>query len=100
MVWMSPKKYSQLFYQRIIFASAYVKETLQESVKQLKQIVELMQKPFTLSQLVDTVEDKEVYEELKSLNVDVNRIRAARPTHELVIDFLERLKKIQKYRTF
>jgi CheY-like chemotaxis protein len=87
-------------HQRIIFASAYVKETLQESVKQLKQIVELMQKPFTLSQLVDTVEDKEVYEELKSLNVDVNRIRASEPTHELVIDLLERLKKIQKYRTF
>jgi CheY-like chemotaxis protein len=87
-------------HQRIIFASAYVKETLQESVKQLKQIVELMQKPFSLSQLVDTVEDKGVYEELKSLNIDVNRIRAAEPTHELVIDLLERLKKIQKYRTF
>ena len=66
-------------HQRIIFASAYVKETLQESVKQLKQIVELMQKPFTLSQLVDTVEDKEVYEELKNLNVDVNRIRVQNP---------------------
>ena len=87
-------------HQRIIFASAYVKETLLESVKQLKQIVELMQKPFTLSQLVDTVEDKEVYEELKSLNVDVNRIRASEPTHELVIDLLERLRRIQKNRTF
>ena len=87
-------------HQRIIFASAYVKETLQESVKQLKQIVELMQKPFSLSQLIDTVEDKGVYEELKSLNIDVNRIRAAEPTHELVIDLLERLKKIQKHRTF
>ena len=87
-------------HQRIIFASAFVKETLQESVKQLKQVVELMQKPFSLSQLVDTVEDNGVYEELKSLNIDVNRIRAAEPTHELVIDLLERLKKIQKYRTF
>lgn len=87
-------------HQRIIFASAYVKETLQKSVKQLKQIVELMQKPFTLSQLVDTVEDKEVYEELKNLNVDVNRIRAAEPSHELVIDLLERLQRIQKNRTF
>ena len=64
-----------------------------------KQIVELMQKPFTLNQLVDTVEDKEVYKELKNLNVDVNR-RVPEPTHELVIDLLERLKKIQKYRTF
>ena len=87
-------------HQRIIFASAYVTLLLLESVKQLKQIVELMQKPFTLSQLVDTVEDKEVYEELKSLNVDVNRIRAAEPTHELVIDLLERLRRIQKNRTF
>ena len=87
-------------HQRIIFASAYVKETLQESVKQLKQIVELMQKPFTLSQLVDTVEDKEVYEELKNLNVDVNRIRAAEPTHKVVIDLLERLRRIQKNRMF
>ncbi len=87
-------------YQRIIFASAYVKETLQESVKQLKQVVELMQKPFSLIHLVDTVEDKEVYEELKSLNVDISRIKAAEPSHELVIDLLEKLKKIQKYRTF
>lgn len=87
-------------HQRIIFASAYVRETLQESVKQLKQVVELMQKPFSLSQLVDAVEDKEVYEQLKSLNVDVNRIRAAEPSHQVVIDLLERLKKIQKYRTF
>ena len=62
-------------HQRIVFASAYVKETLQESVKQLKQVVELIQKPFSLSQLVDAVEDKEVYEELKSLNLDVNRIK-------------------------
>jgi hypothetical protein len=66
-----------------------LKETLQESVKQLKQVVELMQKPFSLSQLVDTVEDKGIYEELKSLSIDVSRIRAAEPTPELVIDLLE-----------
>ena len=87
-------------HQRIIFASAYVKATLQESIKQLNQVVELMQKPFSLSQLVDTVEDKDAYEQLKNLNVDVSRIRATEPTRELVIDLLERLKKIQKYRTF
>lgn len=87
-------------HQRIVFASAYVKETLQESVKQLKQVVELIQKPFSLSQLVDAVEDKEVYEELKSLNLDVNRIKAAEPTHELVIELLQRLRRIQKKRTF
>jgi CheY-like chemotaxis protein len=37
--------------QRIIFASAYVNETLVDSVKQLKQIVELLQKPFGWTRL-------------------------------------------------
>ena len=32
--------------QRIIFASAYVKETLMDSVRELNQVTELIQKPF------------------------------------------------------
>jgi CheY-like chemotaxis protein len=86
--------------QRIIFASAYVKETLEESVKQLKQIVELMQKPFSLSQLVDIVEDKVAYEELKKLNVNVDLIKASEPTHALVTNLLEKLRRIQKSGAF
>ena len=87
-------------HQRIIFVSAYVKETLQDSVKQLHQIVELMQKPITINELIDTVEDKDVYNELKKLNVDLDVIKAANPTHEQIIDLLERLRKIEKMRTF
>jgi CheY-like chemotaxis protein len=83
-------------HQRIIFASAYVEETLRESVKQLKQVVELMQKPFSLSRLVDTVEDKEAYEELKNLNLNDSRIRDAELSHYTLMDLLERLRKIQK----
>ncbi len=45
--------------QRIIFASAYVKETLRDSVKELKREVELVQKPFSMSALIDRLEDKE-----------------------------------------
>ena len=44
--------------QRIIFASAHVRETLSESVKELKRAVDLMQKPFSISRLVDIVENK------------------------------------------
>jgi len=87
-------------HQRIIFASAYVKETLEHSIKQLRQVVELIQKPFELSKLVDTIEDKEVYEDLRTLNIDVDLVKAANPTHEQIIDLLERLKRIQKHRTF
>jgi|SRR5947209_20361481 len=83
-----------------LFASAYVKETLQDSVKELHQIVELMQKPFDIAKLIDTIEDEEVYNELKKLNVDIDVIQAANPTHEQIMDLLERLRKIGKMRTF
>lgn len=83
-------------HQRIIFASAHVKEILEDSIKQLKHVVELMQKPFTINKLIDTIEDKEVYNELQKLNVDIDIVRAFIPTHQQITDLLERLRKIQK----
>lgn len=88
------------FHQRVIFASAYVKETLEHSIMELKQVVELIQKPFSLNLLVDIVEDKEVYEDLRTLKIDVDLVKAANPTHEQILDLLQRLKRIQKHRTF
>lgn len=86
--------------QRIIFASAYVQETLVDSIKNLKQIVELLQKPFSLQALVDTIEDKDIYEELAKLNVNVQNLMDLNPTHAQVRDYLEALRKIQKAKTF
>jgi CheY-like chemotaxis protein len=87
-------------HQRIIFVSAYVKETLEESIKCLNQVVELMQKPFTLEKLINTLEDNEVYKELQKLNVDVDMIKAVTPTHEQVMELLEKVRRIEKARTF
>jgi CheY-like chemotaxis protein len=87
-------------HQRIIFASAYVKETLTDSIRKLKQVVELMQKPFNVNTLIDTVEDKEIYSQLERFKVYLDIIRAINPTHEQIIDLLKRLKTIQKGRTF
>jgi CheY-like chemotaxis protein len=84
-------------HQRVIFASAYVKETLERSVKELKQVVELIQKPFSLSELIDIIEDREIYEDLRTLNIDIELVKAANPTHEQILDLLERLKRIQKH---
>jgi CheY-like chemotaxis protein len=86
--------------QRIIFASAYVEETLEDAVKQLKRVVELMQKPFDASSLVDTIEDMEIYGNLKNLMKSVHRIRGDQPTQKQLKDLLESLRKIQKHRTF
>ena len=86
--------------QRIIFASAYVKETLAESVKELKRVVELLQKPFSMSALVDIVENKEAYQGLKQLMVRVKDMEQnGEPiTTDQIRDLVEDLRKIQKYR--
>ena len=84
-------------HQRIIFASAYVKETLTDSIKELKQVVELMQKPFGEGALIDTIEDKDIYQRLQKFNVDIDVIKAINPTHEQIVDLLERLQRIQKH---
>ena len=89
--------------QRIIFASAYVKETLKESVKELRQVVELMQKPFLPEALVDVIEDSDAYPELKKLFVNVTKMTESdfeNPSPDQIKDILEGLKKIQKGRTF
>jgi CheY-like chemotaxis protein len=87
-------------HQRIIFASAYVKETLEGSIKQLSQDVELMQKPFGPNALIDAVEDKEIYDELRQLNVNIHFFKAANFRHEQLKNILETLRKLQKARSF
>lgn len=86
--------------QRIIFASAYVQETLVDSIKNLNQIVELLQKPFSLQALVDTIEDKNIYEDLAKLNVNVQHLMDLNPSHAQIRDYLDVLRKIQKAKTF
>ena len=79
-------------HQRIIFTSAYVRYTLNESVKQLHAVVELLQKPFDLEVLVDIIENKIVHEELKKINVVLNeqeRIEVGQ-----LRDMLKGLKKL------
>jgi CheY-like chemotaxis protein len=83
-------------HQRIIFASAYVTETLEDSIRRLKLMAELVQKPFTMMKLIGLIEDKEVYAELQRFNVDLEVVRALVPTHEQLTDLLERLRMIQK----
>jgi len=87
-------------HQRIIFASAYVKETLEESVKQLKRVVELLQKPFAPHTLIDQIEDEEIYSELQSLNVDIDALKQAALSHEQLEELLATLREIQKRRSF
>ena len=87
--------------QRIIFASAYVQETLEESVKKLKRVVVLLQKPFDIDALVNTIECNEAYEGLKKLMVDIKKIVSDKTndgdlTQEQIKGLFKNLRKIQK----
>ena len=85
-------------HQRIIFASAYIKDTVIDSIKNLRQVTtESVQKPFEIKRLIDLIEDKMVYEELKKLDVDIDVIKAVNPTHEQVSDLLGRLQNVRNY---
>ena len=86
--------------QRLIFASAYVKETLEDSVRQLKQPVELLQKPFEPEMLADMIEDTQVYDGLKSLITNIRGFNIDNPSREQIKELFEGLKKLQKQRTF
>jgi len=80
--------------QRILFASAYVEDTLKESIKTLKQIVELLQKPFGLQKLLNVIEDRTTYEELEKLNIDIKSLKELEPTHAQINTYLDIMKKL------
>ncbi len=83
-------------HQRIIFVSAYVENTLEESTKSLIPGVELMQKPFTIRGLINVLEDDKLYSELQKLDVDIEIIKAVSPNHEQIVDLLEKVKQTRK----
>lgn len=80
--------------QRIVFASAHVKETRIDLVKQLKQ------KPFGIKALIDTIEDRKVYDGLQALNVKIDQLKDMNPSHDQIVELLEGLRKLQKGKTF
>lgn len=86
--------------QRIILAT-YVKEEVSiESLNQLKQVVELLQKPLGEDSLMDTIEDKEIYSELQKLDMKTQDIKAANFRHEQLKQLIEILRKLQLYHLF
>jgi CheY-like chemotaxis protein len=87
--------------QRIVFVSAYVKETLADAVKDLKRVVELVNKPFEPDLLADLVEDKLSLPRLRELNINARAIisRDARPNESEIDNLLQQLKNIQKPNT-
>ena len=69
-------------HQRIIFASAYVGDTLSKSIKKLKIPVEFLEKPVSNKVLVDTIEHRKVYQQLRNRHIHPKAFRKASLSHE------------------
>jgi hypothetical protein len=67
-----------------------------EAVRQLRQLVELVQKPFNETQFIDILEDADVYRELGKYDVDINQIRLGQFRHEQLRKLLEILKELRR----
>jgi two-component system, chemotaxis family, chemotaxis protein CheY len=87
--------------QRIIFVSAYVQETLRDSVSQLKQIVELIQKPFDIDVVVELVEDLEIFSSVKKLSSLVKQIEDVNnPNSREIRELFKAAAQAHKGKTF
>ena len=84
-------------HQRIIFTSGD-DMAISKSLRQLKQKVEILKKPFTEQLLIETVEDEYIYSALKELNIDIDDIKRAHFTHEQLTKILRILKKAKDIR--
>jgi CheY-like chemotaxis protein len=85
-------------HQRIIFVSAFVEDWLFNSIKQLKVPVEFLQKPVSNRKLIDTIEQKDVYEQLERFNIDTEPFKKAGFNHEVLKEILIIVKKSQRPR--
>jgi two-component system, chemotaxis family, chemotaxis protein CheY len=81
--------------QRIVFASAYGKETLEAIIKKVGVVAEILQKPFELDTLVDTIEDRFIYSQLQSLKVNVGDLKTWNPSHQQLSFLLDALLRLR-----
>ncbi len=83
-------------HQRIIFASSYVNDELKELTKCLVFSVEFLQKPFSLNQLINILEDNKLYSELQNYNIDIDLVKAVNPTHEQIMELIQKVRQVEK----
>lgn len=82
--------------QRLIFVTAYARETMRTSVEKLQQVVSIIQKPFEPHVLVSVIEDMAAVKELGEINKMLATLNSNAPTEVQITDLLAILKRIQK----
>lgn len=80
--------------QRIIIATDCITHDLLDSIKNLENFsVELLQKPSGDDVLISLIEEKEIFTELRKLDINIEYIMSARLRHEQMRGMLNALRK-------
>ena len=83
-------------HQRIIFVSAFIQELLFDSIKELKGPVQFLQKPVSNKKLIDTIEQRDVLEQLERLNIDTEALKQAKFSQEIMEEILVIFRKSRR----
>ena len=68
-------------HQRVILVFENLRDAILESVRKLNTLTVVLNKPFSEQKIVDTIEDKSIYTELKNMDVDIDIIKKAELRH-------------------
>jgi len=83
--------------QRIIFVSAYLEGTLGKSIKHLGKIVELIEKPLDFDDLLKLIENDEIFDKLKTLNVNIQSLKSLDLTYDQIKSYLDILMTVERF---
>ncbi|WP_156416053.1 response regulator, partial [Nitrosopumilus sp. Nsub] len=79
--------------QRIIFASAYLDETIEKQIQKLKRITEIIKKPFKINDMVTVLESTEMHTMVEKFNMNISK-KDGNITHDEMIDIMSDIKNI------
>jgi CheY-like chemotaxis protein len=82
--------------QRIIFVSEYDNYILIDSLRRLKEPIEVLQKPFSDKSLINIIEQEDIYLEFERLKINTRYIKFANFRHEQIREMLDILKRSRK----
>ena len=78
-----------------MFASAFTNERLGEIDKQLKPgTVQIIEKPFHIDTLFEELEDRDIYEALQCMSMNVEFISSHKPSRRFLLELLEAMCRI------
>ena len=61
--------------------------------------VEFLQN-YSLNQLINILEDNKIYSELQNFNIDIDLVKAINPTHEQIMELIEKIRQVEKAGAF